>query len=254
MDASGLIPIIERFHLLFLAQFGQRADKGTFVVKGGCNLRFFHRSIRYSEDMDLDVGEVDPQVLRDKVRGVIDSHPFAQILEAGGIRIDHVTEAKQTSTTQRWKLGLRTEGRDTPIPTKIELSHRGPDEGVEFGSIDAEVIRFHQLQPLMVSHYGAAAAFRWQVGALAGRREIQARDVFDLHHLIAIGAGADAIREVGRQITKQASANALAVDFATFKSQVLAYLNADEQARYDSASVWESIVLEVVEALGRGDA
>jgi hypothetical protein len=116
------------------------------------------------------------------------------------------------------------------------------------------VIRFHQLQPLMVSHYSAAAAIRQKVDALAGRREIQARDVFDLHHLIAIGAGADAIREVGRRITEQASANALAVDFATFKSQVLAYLNPDEQARFDSAAVWESIVLEVVEALGRGDA
>ena len=28
----------------------------------------------------------------------------------------------------------------------------------------------------------------------------------------------------------------------------------DEQVRYDSESVWESIVLEVVEALGGGDA
>jgi predicted nucleotidyltransferase component of viral defense system len=125
---------------------------------------------------------------------------------------------------------------------------------VEFGSIDPEVARVHQLPPLMVSHYSAAAAFRQKVGALAGRRETQARDVFDLHHLIAISAGADAIRKVGRSIVEQASANALTVDFATFKSQVLAYLHPDEQARYDSASIWESIVLEVVEALGGGDA
>jgi predicted nucleotidyltransferase component of viral defense system len=254
MAASGLIPIIERFHLLFLAQFGRRTDKSAFVVKGGCNLRFFHRSIRYSEDMDLDLGEVDLHVLREKVRGVIESRPFAQILEARGIRIEHVSEAKQTSTTQRWKFGLRTEGSDISLPTKIEFSNRGLDGGVEFGSIDAEVTRFHQLPPVMVSHYGAPAAFRQKVGALAGRRETQARDVFDLHHLIAIGAGADTFREVGRRVAEQASANALRVDFATFKSQVLAYLHPDEQARYDSASVWESIVLEVVEALGRGDA
>jgi predicted nucleotidyltransferase component of viral defense system len=82
MDAAGLVPVIERFHLLFLAQFSRRVDKGAFVVKGGCNLRFFHRSIRYSEDMDLDVGEVELQVLRDKVREVIASRPFTQILEA----------------------------------------------------------------------------------------------------------------------------------------------------------------------------
>jgi hypothetical protein len=46
----------------------------------------------------------------------------------------------------------------------------------------------------------------------------------------------------------------LTVDFATFKGQVLAYLHPDEQARYDSASTWESIVVEVVEALGGGGA
>ena len=223
-------------------------------MKGGCNLRFFHRSIRYSEDMDLDLGEVDLHVLREKVRGVIESRPFAQILEARGIRIEHVSEAKQTSTTQPWKFGLRTEGGNIPLPTKIEFSNRGLDEGVEFGSIDAEVIRFHQVPPLMVSHYGASAAFRQKVGALAGRRETQARDVFDLHHLIGSGAGSDTFRKVGRRVTEQASANALRVDFATFKSQVLAYLHPEEQARYDSASVWESIVLEVVEALGKGDA
>lgn len=254
MDAAGLVPVIERFHLLFLAQFSRRVDKGAFVVKGGCNLRFFHRSIRYSEDMDLDVGEVELQVLRDKVREVIASRPFTQILEARGIRIDHVTEHKQTSTTQRWKLGLRTEGSDAPIPTKIEFSRRGLDEGVAFGSIDAEVARVHQLPPLMVSHYDAAAAFRQKVGALAGRRQTQARDVFDLHHLLVTGAGADAIREVGRRIAERASANALTVDFATFKSQVLAYLHPDEQERYDSTSVWESIVMEVVEVLGGGDS
>jgi hypothetical protein len=204
--------------------------------------------------MDLDLGEVDLHILREKVRGVIESRPFAQILEAKGIRIEHVSEAKQTSTTQRWKLGLRTEGSDIPIPTKIEFSNRGLDEGTEFGSIDAKVIRFHQLPPLMVSHYGASAAFRQKVGALAGHRETQARDVFDLHHLIAIGASSDTFRKICRRVAEQACANALRVDFATFKSQVLAYLHPDEQARYDSASVWESIVLEVVEALGGGDA
>ena len=107
-----------------------------------------------------------------------------------------------------------------------------------FGSIDAEVARVHQLPPLMVSHYDAAAAFRQKVGALAGRRQTQARDVFDLHHLLVTGAGV----------------NALTVDFATFKSQVLVYLHPDEQERYDSTSVWESIVMEVVEVLGGGDS
>jgi hypothetical protein len=202
--------------------------------------------------MDLDVDGLEVQVLTEKVREILGSRPFAQILEARGIHIGRVTEHKQTNTTQRWKLGLRIEGSAVPIPTKIEFSRRGLDHGVSFGSINAEVCRYHQLPPLMVSHYDAAAAFRQKVGALADRREIQARDVFDVHHLIAIGAGREAIREVSRHVIKRASANALTVSFATFKSQVLAYLHPEEQARYDSAAVWDSIVLEVVEALGGG--
>jgi predicted nucleotidyltransferase component of viral defense system len=46
---------IEIFHLLFLRAFGARVDKSLFALKGGCNLRFFFKSVRYSEDMDLDI-------------------------------------------------------------------------------------------------------------------------------------------------------------------------------------------------------
>ena len=51
-----------------------------------------------------------------------------------------------------------------------------------------EVARAYRLPPFMVNHYDAAAALRQKIGALAGRRETQARDVFDLHHLLAGGA------------------------------------------------------------------
>jgi predicted nucleotidyltransferase component of viral defense system len=252
MDAIIPIRFVEQFHLLFLAQLGRRLDKTRFVLKGGCNLRFFHRSIRHSEDMDLDLGEVEVQVLRDKVTEIFASRPFVQILEARRIRIDRVTEHKQTGTTQRWKLGLRVEGIAVPLPTRIEFSRRGLDEGVAFGSVDADVARTYQLLPLMVSHYDGAAAFRQKVGALAGRRETQARDVFDLHHLLATGAAAGAVENLDPRVVERASANAMTVDFGMFKSQVLAYLPPDDQAQYDSSSVWDTIVLEVADALRTG--
>ena len=102
----------------------------------------------------------------------------------------------------------------------------------------------------MLSHYDASAAFRQKVGALAGRPQTQARDVFDLHHLLAIGGGTDVIADLDEPVRHRATANALSVDFGMFKSQVLGCLAADDQARYDSSSVWDSMVLEVVEALG----
>lgn len=251
MDPYVPSRFVEPFHLLFLAQLGRRLDKTLYVLKGGCNLRFFHRSLRYSEDMDLDVGDVDTHVLRDKVRSIFESRPFAQILEARGIEIDHVTEHKQTSTTQRWKLGLRTARGARPLPTRIECSRRGIDEGVVFESVDPNLIRAYQLPPLMVSHYGASAAFRQKLGALAHRKEPQARDIFDLHHLIAMGAGTDVLRHLDRKDAAKARTNAMTIDFPTFKSQVLAYLPPEDQAHYDSASVWDTLVLEVVAALER---
>src|SRR3990170_3419265 len=109
MDAFLPAHFVEQFHLLFLAQLGRRLDKKLYVLKGGCNLRFFHRSVRYSEDMDLDLAAVDTHLLRDKVRAIFASRPFAEILEARGMETEHVTEQKQAGTTQRWTLGLRTE-------------------------------------------------------------------------------------------------------------------------------------------------
>jgi predicted nucleotidyltransferase component of viral defense system len=254
MAALNPIRFVELFHLLFLVQLSRRLDKRSFVVKGGCNLRFFHRSIRYSEDLDLDVGDVATLMLRERVKAVFASRPFAEILEAPGIRLEHLTEHKQTETTQRWKLGLRVDGIAVTLPTKIEFSRRGLDEGVVFGSVDPNVVRLHQLPPLMVSHYEAATAYQQKVGALAGRREIQARDVFDLHHLLATGGASGARPPVDPGVAERASANAMSVDFGMFKSQVLAYLAPEEQDRYDSPSVWDTVVLEVIDALRAGES
>lgn len=249
MDLFVPSRFVEPFHLLFLAQLGRRVDKKHFVLKGGCNLRFFHRSIRYSEDMDLDVREEDTHVLRDRVRMIFASRPFADILEARGIEIEHVTEHKQTGTTQRWKLGLRIERGTTPLPTKIEFSRRGIHDGVVFESVDPGLIRAYQLPPVMVNHYGARAAFRQKLGALARRKETQARDIFDLHHLIATGVLTDAVPDIDHEDARRARANAMTIDFGTFKSQVLAFLAPEDQAAYDSASAWDTLVLEVVAAL-----
>jgi hypothetical protein len=241
--------LIEQFHLLFLAQLARRVKPALFVLKGGSNLRFFHGSIRYSEDMDLDLGPIGTGAFRDAVRETFASRPFAQILEARGIGIERVSEPKQTETTQRWKVGLRVEGLGVALPTKIECLHRGLQDGVALGSVDSALARVYRLPPFMVSHYGAAAALRQKIGALAGRPETQARDVFDVHHLLAVGATLPATSERERELADRACANAMAVDFAAFKSQVLSYLEPEAQAQYDSPSSWDTIVLEVADAL-----
>ncbi len=251
MNPITPVTFVEQFHLLFLAQLGRRVNPSLFVLKGGCNLRFFHKSIRYSEGMDLDLGEISVDAFRDKVRELLASRPFGQTLEARGIEVARVTEPKQTDTTQWWKFGLRVQSIPIALPTKIECSHRGLDDGVMFGSIGAPIARTYQLPPLMLSHYGAEAALGQKIGALAGRRQTQARDVFDAHHLIASGATVD-VKALEPAVAERASANALRVDFGMFKGQVFAFLPPEEQLRFGSQLVWDTMVLELVEALRAG--
>jgi hypothetical protein len=248
------VGLVEQFHLLFLAQLARRVKPALFVLKGGCNLRFFHGSIRYSEDMDLDLGAIGAVAFRDRVRETLASRPFAQILEARGIAVERVSEPKQTDTTQRWKLGLRVQRAGAPLPTKIECSRRGLEDGVALGSVDPTVARAYRLPPFLVSHYDATAALRQKIGALASRRETQARDVFDVHHLLRRGAALRGRPERDRELVERACANAMTVDFGAFKSQVLSYLEPEAQAPYDSPSAWDAIVLEVLDALRGGES
>ena len=241
---------VEVFHLLFLDRLGRRLEKSRYAVKGGCNLRFFHKSIRYSEDMDLDVGTEPPDLLRDKVTGILQGEPFRLTLMARGIEIEHVTEAKQTDTVQRWKLGLKVETSERPLPTKVEFSRRSLEPGVEFGQIDPEVIREYRLAPILANHYDADTAARQKLEALRSRKTPQARDVFDLHLLRAMGVDVGRIWRGMRSPSDQVLPRILGVTYAVFAGQLLAYLPAGAQAQYADPDLWEDMVLSLAGAIG----
>jgi hypothetical protein len=140
---------IEVFHLTFVAHLGRRVDKALFAIKGGCNLRFFCRSIRYSEDIDFDIRTMATATLANNVDTILASAAFTQALRAKEIDVEHVTSAKQPDTTQRWKAGIRFAGGPT-IPTKIEFSRRrGLDDGHQLEPVDPELIRTYQLHPVL---------------------------------------------------------------------------------------------------------
>lgn len=239
---------VEIFHLLFLAQLGRKVEKRYYVLKGGCNLRFFFKSPRYSEDMDLDAKGIPVHKLEDAVTGILQSKPFEQVLAARGMQIARINNDKQTETTQRWKLGLTIPGMGAALPTKIEFSRRCMGEDLKFETVDSSMTAEYEMQPLMVNHYGRRAAFFQKIQALADRRETQARDIFDLHMLL--GAPLDN-REVPRKIAAklaQAGEHVMLIDFPVFKSQVLAYLPQEDQKLYD-ADAWDAIRLRVHESL-----
>lgn len=234
---------VELFHLLFLRSLNEKLEKSLYAVKGGCNLRFFFKSIRYSEDLDIDVKTIAKETLRNKIHKLFESSTFLQVLSSNQIEINNVSEAKQTDTTQRWKLSLKLS--KIILPTKIEFSRRKLDEGVIFESVDHELTNRYGLYPILANHYIQQTAFFQKIDALIHRTETQARDIFDLHLLLARGVVSQNFPEFLQKNLDVAVKNALSIDFAAFKAQVVAFLMEEYQEYYNSSKIWEEIQTQV---------
>lgn len=245
---------VELFHLLFLSQLVRKLDKRFYALKGGGNLRFFFKSPRYSEDIDLDVQSISVTLLRKRINHILSSKPFRDILQVRDIEIEHITEHKQTETTQRWKLGLTVSHQEKPLPTKIEFSRRGLDKHVKFEPISPEVIRTYDLPPILVNHYPAETTCIQKIRALISRKTAQARDVFDLYLLLASRVEKVDLPDKLRSKINEVKENIFSMDFVIFKSQVISYLEPEDQPGFDSKEVWDNIRLRVVEALGKDES
>ncbi len=253
---------IELFHLLFLKQLETKLDKKLYALKGGCNLRFFFKSIRYSEDIDLDVHTIARETLRHKIATILESVVFKKILQQQNMELVHCSEAKQSDTTQRWKLGIKLKTFSMVLPTKIEFSRRinvkdlNAQSGVVcFEMVDKTLTQKYRLYPILVNHYSATEAFYQKINALILRSQTQARDVFYLKLLLDhLGHKFYQTSPHGTQNfnVHQAIENLEAVTFMDFKSQVLSFLLEEYQAYYNHVKIWESLkqeIYEVIEAL-----
>ena len=237
----------ELFHLYFLSCLGTKVHKNLFQIKGGCNLRFFFRSIRYSEDLDLDVQVIAKETLRKNVNQILSSQSLRHLLSEKSIEIVGISEPRQTEITQRWKLRLKTrDGQE--LPTKIECSRRSvKDKEISLEPINNSIQQFYQLKPLLLPHYTLSTAFRQKIEALAGRAETQARDIFDLKLLLDAGAVVRKIHEM-----EKACENAVNITFEMYRGQVVAFLEPEYQGFYGSVETWRSMQKSVVAALKEG--
>ncbi|MGH8129669.1 MAG: nucleotidyl transferase AbiEii/AbiGii toxin family protein [Steroidobacteraceae bacterium] len=240
---------IEIFHLLFLRAFGARVDKALFALKGGSNLRFFLKSIRYSEDMDLDIHTMAVGTLQNNVNRLLETPGFTQALRAQGIEITKTAQPKQTETTQRWKLTLRNSESGAEAPTKIEFSRRGLDDEKAVEPVDAEIIRTYRLYPVIVQHYTLRAALAQKVVALALREQVQSRDVFDLKLLMDAGGTERPLPATAAANLAAAIDNAIAVDYDAFAGQVLAFLEPEYQTNFGNRQAWKELQEQVVNGL-----
>jgi len=239
----------ELFHLHFVRLLCSGPQKGSFAIKGGCNLRFFFESVRYSEDIDLDVAGLPVHSLKERVTAILSGPALSMPLRSRGLSITSVTAPKQTDTTQRWKVGLAVEGHATDLHTKIEFSRRATTEEAKIEPVAATVLAEHKLMPLLAPHYPFAAALRQKVGALVGRTIVQARDVFDLAVLFSRGGGnVEALRPIRSDIPR-AVERVMEISYADFKSQVVSYLQPDSADTYGSPEAWDALQMQVIEHL-----
>lgn len=238
---------IEFFHLVFLRHLAERLDNALFTLKGGCNLRFFYKSIRYSEDIDLDIKTIAVSTLQKNVRKVLGTKSLIDLLESRGVSIENISEPKQTGTVQRWKLSLKLRDLSARLPTKIEFSRRDSSEKSVTEAIDSEIIRVYQLYPIIVPHYDRESAAIQKIRALIGRNETQARDVFDLSLL---SPPPQTIDRIPQEELEEAKSRAISLSFSDFKSQVVAFLSPEYQQYYSQTERWEEILLKVTKLLG----
>jgi len=238
----------ELFHLEFLRWFGRKTKADFYALKGGTNLRFFFNSFRYSEDMDLDVREVEVSILKDTVMNILEAASFGEILKPFGISEivpPNITRAKQTETTQRFKIHLITySGED--LFTKIEFSRRGFNGKIDIQPIADVILRMYKLAPLLIPHYDSQSAIKQKIEALASRTVIQARDIFDLYVLNS-QYDPQKTKKFGmnpKQL-KKAYENIFAVSFEQFRDTVILYLSSEDQAVYNSSVLWDEIRLKV---------
>jgi len=241
----------ELFHLVFLrALVAKGEDKGLIALKGGCNLRFFFGSVRYSEDMDLDVVVMAKETLKNKVDRLLKSPVVTAPLKTHGLTIVETSAPKQTETTQRWKVGLARAGDDLPLRTKVEFSRRDDIEGTKYEAADRELLRPYGLTPVLAAHYTTATAIRQKIHALAGRIEPQARDVFDLALLLARPDAAKlSLDEAAKKWLDEAIDRAMGVSFDEYTSKVVAYLETSHAEVYAGSEAWEAMQEDVVARL-----
>jgi hypothetical protein len=243
---------IELFHLVFLrALVAKGEDRSLIALKGGCNLRFYFGSVRYSEDIDFDVIVIRKDTLFKKVDGLLRSPLVTAPLKAKGIVLAESSAPQQTDTTQRWKVGLEVEGLSVPLRTKIEFSRRGGAiAGALFEATRPDLLRPYGLTPILATHYGAHAGIAQKIHALAGRAEPQARDVFDASLLLA---RADA---VGLRLTDAQKAwlpkaieHAMSVSYDEYVAKVVAYLEPSQAELFAARDTWNAMQSSVVATL-----
>jgi predicted nucleotidyltransferase component of viral defense system len=237
-----------------LEELLRQTDPRLYVLKGGVNLRFFFNSPRYSEDMDIDILAGNVATLKKNGYKILESSAFKRALSTFGIadiQINDPSKAKQTETTQRFRVRLVNEAGEQ-LPTKIEFSRRkGTDQPYVLQKISPEIAKPYHRLAYSCQHYTGESAALQKIQALAGRDLPQARDVFDLNILHSGGylTASHVHKHLTKPLIQMALANLKTIHYDQFKGQVVEFLNESDRQIYGTESSWKLLKQTVSETL-----
>jgi hypothetical protein len=247
----------EAVHVLLLRELNQVVGGSATTLKGGVNLRLFWRSVRYSEDMDLDGDSEFSMAIRSRIRSAIEEGRLLRDLRLLGLRGIDPGEGpnKDTDTVFRYKFNVLG-GGDVRYSTKVEVSFRPrhPADVVEQGPADRSITDRYlpRASTINVSHYGRLAAKRQKLVALSGRTIVQARDVFDLH-VLGLHERQSDWSELAAQVDASTLASgldrALEISYPEFEGQVVEFLSDEARRVFGDRLAWEGIQLMVAQGI-----
>lgn len=244
---------IESFHLFFLNRLTAKVDRSLYCLKGGCNLRFYFRSIRYSEDIDFDVRTIATSTLKKNIDKILTDPVFKSMLKHQFLEIVDWSAPKQTETTQRWKILLKLGSQNLNLPTKIEFSRRKKRfDHAQIEYVDPHLITNYKLQPVLLQHYLLPSAVLQKIHALVHRSETQARDVIDLK-ILKDQCEKPFICSLSKKEKEQALQNLSSISFDDFKSQVWPFLMTEYQSYYEHKSTWQNLQDEIFNFIEKQD-
>ncbi len=227
-----------------------RLDRSSWVVKGGVNLRAWFGSLRYSEDLDIDAVGGGVHRLTERVDQLLASVALRDLLAAKDLALVRSSKPKQTETTQRWKFEIRSRDAPVSLHTRVEFSRRGSSEEYALEPVRPEVLRPYGLPAPTVNHYTARSALRQKIQALSDRAEPQARDIWDIEHLLrTTNADPRPLTPRLQKALEVAIDRALTLSYDVFKAQVVPYLAPEYQDLYGTADAWARICETVVDRL-----
>jgi hypothetical protein len=241
----------EFFHLNLLRHLGFRLGGRSWAVRGGIAMRFFHRSQRLSEDMDLDIAsQVRTKTLEDAVDAILQSRSLMSWLSPRGILGIRISKPKQTETTQRWKIALMLSA-DVSLPTQVEFSRRQSEVLYAKGIPDPALLNWYKLAPFAAQFYDAVHMSAQKILALASPQRQAVRDLFDLHHLFYnLRVAPEAVSKwVGAEDGKHAVEKVGSFSYANFKSEVWPYLSDEIADLYKDLDAFERLKTEVGSAM-----